>query len=566
MKRKLTPTRSSRVISICALLLTAFMVLSACSGPVGGTTASTPGATDNPTNGTSSEQPGDTIPADVDGAYPETVTVQIGRENMASLDLPDGDNIEKNKYLDYIKEVTNIDVQYAWIADTSSYDEKVNLAISSGDIPDIMYVNSAAQVKQLVENDLVEDLTGVMEQYGSETLNEYYELYGPTGLESSMFDNKMMALPNLNGGYEFSFMWVRNDWVKAVGAELPTDLDGIANLAKTFMEKDPNGNGAGKTIGIAVNNKVCGIYNNLGNIDPIFGAFKSFPRQWVRQSDGTIAYGSVSAETKTALTYVAGLYDQGIIDPEFAVRTSDEFNSLLLSGQCGIFFGPWWMPDWPLNSALANNPKADWVPVLAPIDDTGSFNVYRQRPNNQWMVVRKGYEHPEILFKLTSFAIEHQNDPDVQNFYPDSSVLWNIWPGLFILRYEDTIPRMYNALSDAIERRDPSKLEKENVSVYESCIAYLDTGDPQYWQMYTCRYIGPEVTTRDEVVAVDNIYPIFSDTMELKWANLSKMEDEMILKIIMGEQSIDTFDQFVTNWMSTGGEEITAEVNEAFGG
>ncbi len=496
--------------------------------------------------------------------YDETVSVNIGRETVVSLDLPDGDDQEHNKYNDYLENALNIDINYDWLVDTSAYNEKVNLAIASGEIPDVMYVNSQAQLKQLVDNDMVEDLTDYMEPYFSDDFNQRYANYGAFGLESAIFDDRLMALPNLNGGYEFSFMWVRRDWVEALGAEMPTTLDEVADLARLFMEKDPNGNGEGKTIGIALNSHVAGIYNNLGNLDPIFGAFKSFPRQWMRDENGEVSYGTCAPETKEALAYIADLYKEGVIDQEFAVRTSDDFNSLLLSGRCGIFFGPWWMPDWPLNAALANNPDADWAPVLAPLDANGEFNVYRQRPNNQWLVVRKGYEHPEIIFKMLSYTIAHQNDDEVENFYPDTSVLWTIWPVIMIYREEDTIPKDYKALQHAMDTGDTSGLNTELLNVYNQAKVWVDTQDPAAWQVYTCRLVGPEVTTREEVRTFDNVYPLISEDMELQWAGLEKLENEMILKTIMGEMSIDEFDGFVEKWNAQGGAEITADVNTQF--
>jgi len=49
-------------------------------------------------------------------------------------------------------------------------------------------------------------------------------------------------------------------------------------------------------------------------------------------------------------------------------------------------------------------------------------------------------------------------------------------------------------------------------------------------------------------------------TMERKWSNLKKLEDETFLKIIMGAAPLDSFDQFVQDWKAQGGDEITAEV------
>lgn len=42
--------------------------------------------------------------------------------------------------------------------------------------------------------------------------------------------------------------------------------------------------------------------------------------------------------------------------------------------------------------------------------------------------------------------------------------------------------------------------------------------------------------------------------------DLDKLEDEMYLKIITGEEDVDYFDQFVETWNLLGGDVITAEV------
>ena len=51
-------------------------------------------------------------------------------------------------------------------------------------------------------------------------------------------------------------------------------------------------------------------------------------------------------------------------------------------------------------------------------------------------------------------------------------------------------------------------------------------------------------------------------SMENKWANLKKMEDEIFMKIVMGAAPLESFDQFVKDWKAQGGDQITAEVEE----
>lgn len=50
--------------------------------------------------------------------------------------------------------------------------------------------------------------------------------------------------------------------------------------------------------------------------------------------------------------------------------------------------------------------------------------------------------------------------------------------------------------------------------------------------------------------------------MGTKLASLDKLQSETYVNIIMGTQEPETFDQFVTDWKSLGGDEITAEVND----
>ena len=499
--------------------------------------------------------------------YDETITMTIGRTAMPSLELPDGHDMEHNKYLDYIKEKLNVEVSYDWIVDSSMYNQKVNLAINSGDLPDVMIVTNKGQLQQLVENDLVADLTGLAEEYFSDYILDIYNSYADKGLNSCTFDGKVYAIPNLEAGYSFSYLWVRKDWIDALGAEIPHTLDEVVALAKLFMEKDPGGNGEGKTIGIAVNTRVAGVYNNLGNIDPIFHYFGSFPRQWVRGEDGKLTYGTVTDETKQAMAFVADLYKEGVLDKEFAVRTSDDFNALLLSGKCGIFFGPWWMPDWPLPTAKVNNPDCDWIPVLAPLSDDGNFYAYKQDESMTWAVVRKDYEHPEAAFKVLNQTYVGMRgfDPAVQEFYPDSNVNWTIYPLPLLLNYDDENVTAARNIQAALDSRDPAGLSPQDTNFYQNCVNWLDNGDIEGWHTYMCRVVASALAGSDNVKFVDNIYPARTDTMDLKLTQLEKIEDEAILKIIMGEMAVDEFDTFVKNWYGQGGQEITEEVNAIYG-
>ena len=69
----------------------------------------------------------------------------------------------------------------------------------------------------------------------------------------------------------------------------------------------------------------------------------------------------------------------------------------------------------------------------------------------------------------------------------------------------------------------------------------------------------------DKYIPVYNAYNGQTETMETKWANLKKMEEETFAKIIMGKADISEFDTFVENWKNQGGDQILKEINDELG-
>ena len=498
------------------------------------------------------------------GKYNELVTVTIGDLKPNSTNLRPGETIEDNLFLKHLEERMNIKVKYDWLVPTDSYDQKVSLIITSGEIPDIMRVRNINQLNQLVESGMVEELGQYYESTASDYIKGFYESYEDKKFTTAEFDGKLMALPDLTPGYQFPFLWVRQDWMDKVGATAPKNLEDVINLAKTFKEKDPGGNGPGKTVGFTLTDTVGGVYNSFHTMDPVFGAYHSFPRQWIKGADGKYTYGTLAPETKQALFAIRDMYAQGLIDKEFAVRKPDDSNALLLSGKSGIFFGPWWMPDWPLGPAMETNPEAKWRPYLAPLDAEGQFNAMSQNPHTEWIVVRKGFKHPEIALKLLNATYEtsrHFNKDMYDAYFKEGYTA--ALPLKIMIQYNDAIPRDYRELQKAVDSNDTSGLAPEPIVFYSKIKEFLnDPPDLSAWNMYGTRILGSAVASTPDVIRfTDNQNPGVTKTMELKWANLEKLENQMMLKIILGETALEDFDKFVEQWTKQGGKEITDEVN-----
>lgn len=535
------------ILSICASLLVA-----GCGGGGGGG------------NSEDAVQESEAPNFDPYGKYETPVEFTIGRNTNHVNNLPEGDTIENNLATRYVESRVNVKAKVAW--ETDDMKQKLSLSMTTGDLPDVMLVDREI-FNQLVDNDLIADLTEVYEKTASEGIKEIYGSYGDFLLEQVKVDGKIMGLPMTNIGNQHQLLWVRKDWVDKVGAELPTTLDEVWNLARTFVEQDVSG--TGKTGGFVMD-------QNAMNFSPVFAVYNAFPAQWIKNKDGQIVYGSVQPEMKAALADLSERYKEGLIDKQFAVRSNEEKEALVINGQVGMLFNPWWIGYTNYKESIKQNPEAEWVAVSAPVDDAGKFKTIRQDPiGGGIVVVKKDYPHPEaimksinlttdFLYSLTEDAVQYKKEhPD--ELLTDNS-RWNNDPTQIPMQvdYDDVLKRYYEDIMQAAESGDESSIQEDRIVSLRAYLEFKEKGndvDVNTYGEYLSRIEGQREANNPNLEVIPGAFYGTTETMKLKWANLKKMEEETILKIIMGEAGLEAFDTFVETWHRTGGDEIMAEIN-----
>jgi len=500
------------------------------------------------------------------GKYDETLTYTVGKVIPGNPKLPDGDTYEDNDYTEYLKEVLNIQNVNDFEAQSGdNYDQRVSMAIATEDLPDIMVVGLET-LHQLVENDLIADLTEVYETSTTDRVKEMYDSYDGRAIDLATFDGKIMALPGTQTNNVPTMLWIRQDWMDKLGLDAPKTVDDLEEILTAFIEENPGDNEPGRTIGLGMSEAIGGLYGALFQADHMLSTFDSFPRQWIEQ-DGEVIYGSITEGTKEGLAKLADWYDKGLIDPQLAVRDSVE--SILTNGEAGAFFGPWWASDYPLNDAKKIDPEADWQPYIIS-DEDGKVKAFTQNPTDGFYVVRKGFEHPELLPKIASVL----NDKLVYEDYNYEPIVEFNKQGYdggkpldILINYSTATTDMHDDIVATIDgEKDPETLNIDDYAQYQKVKAYLDdpeNADENAWSGYMSRIVSTGLMKDTEL---EEVHPVFfgqTPTMKLKWTNLVKLEDEAFLKIVTGEEDIDYFDEFVETWKNTGGDEITQEVVEA---
>lgn len=516
--------------------------------------------------------------------YPETVTIHLGGSLNPNAKIPEGMSYEDNSYTRFLKDDLNIEVVYDWVASSSDFGEKMNLCIGSGTIPELMNVN-ATQYRALLKYDMIQPLDQYFDDYASDALKGYVESGGEE-LKKYISNDKgeMMAIPapNITAG-GINEMWIRQDWLDNLGLEVPRTWDEMAAVAEAFVTQDPDGNGEADTIGIlgpGNSDHMNAIGGNQFGLDPLFSSFQSYPQYWLQDEDGTVKYGSIQPETRTALEKIQKLYTDKLIDTEMLVRNNCQ--EAILSGKVGIFFGPWWIGYTVSDATLAG--EADWRAYFTPLSEDGKYYTHMPDPTSTYVVVSKSCKNPEAAIKIINYLIAYGKDwvadgtsakLEVSQFYP----LWNVYENADEIEVSTETLEKYLAGEITMDDVDFSqhKLLKNDMEVVtELKKEPYDDFSLDKWNLdsdlakinlprLVSLLVGGNPLVNDKYIPVYNAYSGQTETMQAKWANLKKMEEETFAKIIMGKADISEFDTFVENWKNQGGDQILKEINDELG-
>lgn len=506
------------------------------------------------------------------GKYPETVEYSLGKIAGANnANLPIGDSYEDNAYTRYLKNILNIQNKDVFELEAGgSYEEALEMAIADKEIPDVLVVSGRDNLIRLVEEGMVEDLTWVYNECTTDTIKEMYQSYGDSLLESATFEGKLYAFPNTAIDDGEMLLWLRQDWIDKLGIEEPRTMNEAMKVIGTFVENDIGGDG--NTIGLACSTELIAGSSETYGADGIFANFGAMPGTWLLDENGRAVYGSLTQSTKKALAYLNQLYREGVLDSRFLLRKTENIDELVVNGYCGAIFGRWWAPNNPLISSYSADNSARWKPYLFTSEGGEDETVRIFESYDDWMyvVVRKGYEHPEIVGKYVSAIFDYSRYVDDRfanevNDYFAINVDPTARPMNINVDYVDALYRcgrnIQRALNGEISVTELSGLEK---SYYNTCRSYLNGNltTANGWAAYASRIEAVEVL-KSAGEAKKTVISMGSADGEIP-QSLQEMEQQAFLQIITGEKPLDYFEDFVIEWYENGGAELEKDVQASY--
>lgn len=320
---------------ICALLLSAVMVASSLSGCGGksdsnSTTSSNTQQSSNSETGTPTES-GDTA-----------------NENQEVIELTffSADGTQDDPWTDpvalAITEKTGVKLKTTYPIGGNDESEAVALMIAEQKYPDIIFAKGSAN--NLIEAGAMMDMSDLIDEYGPNIKKLYGEEYDK--LRESADDPAIYQLSAyVVGGEKFKdcgSAQIQWDALKAKDYKLPDTLEELETMIKDYIASSPKTEDGLDRIGITLSTSDWHWMITLGNPAGAIADGAPDNGQWLIDENNQAIYKFRSDKEREYFRWMCRMYNEGILDPEFATQTNDDYIAKIASGRVVCLFDKDW--------------------------------------------------------------------------------------------------------------------------------------------------------------------------------------------------------------------------------
>ncbi len=506
--------------------------------------------------------------------------IQCRVEFPGTYKFKEGENYTNNPLYNWVKENLKVEYVIHWQADGDVRTQKRAADIAAGTLPDL-FDTSGTEFAQLIANDALAEIRAIWEATAS-PLNKQKRWYpdGKNWLDAWRGDKLYGVAHDWGGAYNVDNLgWIRQDWLDKLSLKPPETLD---DLEKTLYAFKKNGL---SPYGINACKRLITWYQSL---DPIFGAYGVMPTCWRDKGDGKLVYDSLAPENKEALALLNKWYKDGILDPDFYTYNEGDAAKNLSDGKVGVCFAPNWAPYILMDMEKAFNTR--FIIFPEPKGPGGKRGRKATSVKGSFMVYRKGVDPLVIEATLNHLNWEMEMNVNGLTKHNAWGVALTSGVGLFLEGYDWEWVTTKDATPEVPEceiKKGPYLTGEmmRPVGWHFDYMSYPEIGvdlgrpivewskaDPKTLNKPQRLYLrdrgrlrqmeGLEViwSTLDRGIA-DEWLGVPTKTMAEKNADLSAMEQEYYISIVIGNKPVSAFDEFVASWKKNGGDAVTADVN-----
>ncbi len=268
---------------------------------------------------------------------------QIGEDGVLELEFYNADGEEDlwdNAVAKAITEATGVRLKIDY--PVAAQDMKVALMIAEQNFPDIIYAKGDAA--SLIDAGALLDLTDLIEEYGPNIKKLYGDQFDK--LKYSKEDPSIYQLSSYAIGSEnyksSGTAQIQWDVLKENNYEVPRTLDELEKMLKDYIAAHPTTDKGLSTIGFTLSASDWHWMITLGNPAGTIANGEPDNGQWLVDENYNAVYKFRSDEEREYFRWMNRMYNEGILDPEFATQTHEDYIAKISSGRVLALFDTDW--------------------------------------------------------------------------------------------------------------------------------------------------------------------------------------------------------------------------------
>jgi putative aldouronate transport system substrate-binding protein len=461
----------------------------------------------------------------------ETLSILATNAWTSSVDLNKAEIVKK------IGEKAGVTINWELLA-PSTYNDAIAPRLAAGtNLPDIVYLLDNDSNLKYVKGGIFKAIDNYYAKDGVNLKKLYEGEYSSVKASLTASDGKMYYVPQMTATTDYSPCFMVNvRWLEKLGLKEPTTLQEYTDMLRKFKTGDPNGNGKQDEIPLSLD---AGIISSA--FGPMFGL--DLANKFYADNSGKVHYGYYEAAYKDYLTYLNGLYKEGLLEMDYASTKRDKTTSRFSQDISGTTF------DYSYSQSMIYSPvykdydkKTPIIKGIMPLKgDKGEGGYYTGRlPMTGSFGITKDSKNPELAFRFLDFAIGE----DAQQLYTwgVEGVTYTVVDG----KKQLTDKGKDNAFVQPFGINPVNLPIIQGVASVDQMVAPWHLEFNQKVKAVTKMPSFPFVYSLPEEASIDSQYMTDIDTYVTEMNN----------KFITGLESLSNYDNFTKKLKSMGIEEV----------
>lgn len=449
-------------------------------------------------------------------------------------------DINNDKWIKELEQRANVDLDIQLIP-LKDFDSKMAVKFASGDIPDVVQNVGGATDKSMagsVQAGVFMPLDDLLKEYAPNLMKAVPE----EAWDEVSYDGKIYGIPTWLSNTSRRATFIRTDLLEKTGLPVPGTVDDFLNVLRAF-----------KKLGVSAPYQM---RENFKYADIVFGAYDAFGYQFTEMDGQIVPKFYNSGNMEKALTVYKTMYDEGLIQKDFATIQATQYNENIAAGNAGI---------WTANAqnlldlrtqVAASNPDAKVDIIPSPSGDNGQkgYGLYSSVNTSLYINNKVSKEKAGRIIQM----FEWMQSQEAKRFYS------------FGIEGEN-----YTVKDGKIDYKLPENKAAQDEEKFRNQLRWVGDGTINRERTELLPGGQDVLKALDETLSKEGVGGIgfvpdlesfskFPDLASKRPDQAPKLVIDHMVKMIYGKEPISDFPKVIEEFKQKGGDEIVKEATERY--